>query len=42
VDFEKYKNFNEDRIVEDLINKENYNKIVFVLMGVPPISEVKE
>jgi len=42
IDFEKYDNFNEDRIVEDLINKENSNKVIFVLMGVPPLSEVKE
>ena len=42
IDFEKYGNFNEDRIVEDLINKENSNKVIFVLMGVPPLSEVKE
>ena len=42
VDFEKYENFNEDHIVEDLINKENSNKVIFVLTGVPPLSEVKE
>ena len=42
VDFEKYENFNEDRIVEDLINKENSNKVIFVLVGVPQLSEVKE
>ena len=42
IDFEKYDNFNEDRIVEDLISKENSNKVIFVLMGVPPLSEVKE
>jgi hypothetical protein len=41
IDFEKYGHDHEDRIVEDLI-KENSNKIVFVLVGVPPLSEVKE
>ena len=42
IDFEYYGSSNEDRIVEDLINKENSNKVIFVLMGVPPLSEVKE
>ena len=42
IDFELYGNFNEDRIVEDLIKKENSNKAIFVLMGVSPLSEVKE
>ena len=42
IDFEKYGNFNEDRIVEDLINKGNSGKVIFVLVGVPPLSEVKE
>ena len=42
IDFDKYGHDGEERIVEDLLTRDQSSKIIFVLVGISPLSDVKE